>query len=46
MTAPARRGDDLRLRTDVRSEGRVLWKGVLAMALVLMLAYARQRWWL
>ncbi|WP_302849032.1 hypothetical protein [Serinicoccus kebangsaanensis] len=37
--------DDRQLSADVRTERWVLWKGVLAMVLVLVVAYARQRWW-
>lgn len=31
---------------DQRREATMLWRGLVALVLVLMLAYARQRWWL
>ncbi|WP_165368449.1 hypothetical protein [Serinicoccus sediminis] len=42
----ARRPPAELLRTDVRFERGVLWKGLLALCLVLLLAYVRQVWWL
>ncbi|WP_298751351.1 hypothetical protein [uncultured Serinicoccus sp.] len=45
MTRPARPAPKEMLRADVRSERGVLWKGLLALVLVLLLAYLRQRWW-
>lgn len=34
------------LREDEHSESRVFWKGLLALALTVAIAWARQRWWL
>ncbi|WP_298889615.1 hypothetical protein [uncultured Serinicoccus sp.] len=45
MTTPARRTPEEILRADARGERGVLWKGLLALVLVLVLAYLRQRWW-
>lgn len=33
------------LDADTRLEARLFWKGALSLALVIALAYARQRWW-
>ncbi|MEO5746236.1 MAG: hypothetical protein ABIQ53_16845 [Terracoccus sp.] len=34
------------LEHDQSSEDRLLWKGVLALAGAVALAFARQRWWI
>lgn len=34
------------LGRDRRTERRLWWKGLLAIAVVLVLAYVRHRWWL
>jgi hypothetical protein len=33
------------LRGDQRTEDRAFWKGLLALAVTVLVAVARQRWW-
>lgn len=38
--------EDATLRADEQVEARIFWKGLVALAIAALVAFARQRWWL
>jgi hypothetical protein len=45
VSEPAHRAVERVLERDRRTEARVLWKGAVALAFTVALAFVRQRWW-